>query len=79
MTAVARFSIRDYPLLIGDLLLSGQELPGFSPVLPTVKDLSMHFPPGSDPVPRALSQKIVVVADNLVVAGQASTARPGTW
>ncbi len=77
MTIVARLAIRDYPTLIGDLLLSGPELPGFAPALPTVKDVAARFPPGSNPVPRATGQKIAMVTDQLVVgwSGQLGTAR----
>ena len=77
MTIVARLAIRDYPTLIGDLLLSGPELPGFTPTLPTVKDVAARFPPGSNPVPRGMRQKIAMVTDQLVVgwSGQLGTAR----
>ncbi len=77
MTIVVRLAIRDYPTLIGDLLLSGPELPGFSPVLPTVKDVASHFPQGSNLVPRATGQKIAMITDQLVVgwSGKLGTAR----
>jgi hypothetical protein len=67
MTAVARLAIRNHPTLIGDLLISGDEVPGFSPALPTRKDVSSHFPQGADIVPVATGQKIVLVTDQLVV------------
>ncbi len=74
---VARLAIRDYPTLIGDLLLSGLDRPGFAPALPTVKDVAARFPPGSNPVPRATGQKIAMVTDQLVVgwSGRLGTAR----
>lgn len=77
MTAVARFAIRDHPTLIGDLLLSGDEAPGFSPALPTRKDASWLSPQGTDIVPVATGQKIVLVTDQLVVgwAGDYEVAR----
>lgn len=77
MTIVARLAIRDYPTLIGDLLLSGTKLPGVVPVLPTVKDVAARFPPGSNWVPVATGQKIAMVTDQLVVgwSGQLGTAR----
>jgi hypothetical protein len=42
-----------------------------------VKDVSAHFPQGSDPVPRAMCQKIALVTDQLVVgwSGRLGTAR----
>jgi hypothetical protein len=68
MTAVARFSINNkYPIILGDLLLSGYEQIGSRPKLPTIEDVFDIFPEGSGFVPSGLSQKISVVADNLVI------------
>lgn len=77
MTAVARLAIQDCPMLVADLLLSGPEFPGFTASIPTIEDMAAAFPPGSPRVPLGLSQKLAVVADNLVVgwAGRYTTAR----
>lgn len=77
MTMVARLAIKDCPILVGDLLLSGPPLPGVTAVIPTADDLSTAFAPGSKLVPRDLGQKIAVVAENLVVgwAGSYDVAR----
>jgi hypothetical protein len=77
MTIVARFGIQGCPMLMGDLLLSGPELPGSLAFIPTTEDLSTIFPAGSTYVPRGLRQKIAVVTDKLVVgwAGNLSIAR----
>jgi hypothetical protein len=76
MTVVARLAINDYPMLIGDLLLSIEDpLASPSPV-PTAENLSVMFPAGSACVPCGLRQKVAVVADNLVVgwSGALNTA-----
>lgn len=77
MTAVARIAIQECPMLVADLLLSGQPLPGVIVSVPTVDDLSVAFPPGSPLMPRKLCQKIAVISENLVVgwAGGYDTAR----
>src|SRR5262245_2684710 len=77
MTIVARFGIQGCPMLMGDLLLSGPELPGSKVFLPTTEDFSAIFPAGSTKVPRGIRQKIAVVSDKLVVgwAGKLSIAQ----
>lgn len=77
MTVVARLAINDYPMLVGDLLLSiADPLASPSPV-PTIENLSAMFPVGSARVPCGLRQKLAVVANNLVVgwSGSLNTAR----
>ena len=67
MTVVARLNINDFPMLVGDLLLSIED-PSASPsAVPTAGDLSALFPAGSPCIPCGLRQKLAVVADNLVV------------
>lgn len=77
MTVVARFAIKGYPMLMGDLLLSIKD-PSASPVpIPTVEDLSKVFPAGSICVPSGLCQKIIVLSDTFALgwAGNLGVAR----
>ena len=76
MTLVARLTPGGFPLLVGDILISGPELPDTPLTLPTIVDITDIFPTGSGFVPIRLAQKITVVGDNLVIAwaGQALTA-----
>ncbi len=76
MTVVARLAINDYPMLIGDLLLSIEDPLASPSSVPTVENLSVMFPAGSARVPCGLRQKVAVVADNLVVgwSGSLNTA-----
>lgn len=67
MTAVARLAIDNYPLLIGDILLSAPEVQGRNIRVPTVDDITNVFPVGSGFTPSGLRQKITVVGDNLVI------------
>ena len=67
MTLIARLAINDFPMLVGDLLLSGPSVPDTQDDVPTTENLTAIFPAGSTYVPRGLRQKIAVVADNLVV------------
>jgi hypothetical protein len=67
MTVVARLAINDYPMLIGDLLLSKKGPHASSSRVPTAENLSALFPVGCPRVPCGLRQKLAVVADNLVV------------
>ena len=66
MTAVLRSFVSNWPIMLGDLLLSGPEQQ--NPVhVPTVADITEIFPTGSGWAPAALQQKIAMLADNLVV------------
>lgn len=47
MTAVARLAINNYPLLIGDVLLSAPEVPGQFVSVPIIGDITTVFPEGS--------------------------------
>src|SRR5262245_19319413 len=77
MTAVARFVHGGCPILVGDLLLSGEELPGRTPTGPTIEAITDIFPVGSGWVPVALAQKIALITDKLVIgwSGTESVAR----
>jgi hypothetical protein len=67
MSLVARLAIKDYPLLLGDLLLSGPEDPSATFLVPSVGDIREVFPPRSGFVPCGLCQKVAVIGDNLVI------------
>ena len=77
MTVVARLAINNYPLLIGDVLLSAPEVLGQSVSVPTIGNITAVFPEGSGFTPSGLRQKIVVVGDNLVIgwSGSRSAAK----
>ncbi len=68
MSLIVGFSFNSTPLIIGDLLISGDEahLPGVN--LPTIVDIKDVFPPGSGFVPIGLKQKVIVVNEKLCVA-----------
>ena len=69
MTAVARLSINQHPLLIGDLVLSGEERDKGSIIrLPTVGPHTRVFPAGSGFTITGLRQKIALVRDNIAIA-----------
>ena len=74
MTVVARLAINNYPLLIGDVLLSAFEVPGRTVSVPTIGNITTVFPEGSGFTPSGLRQKIAVVGDNLVI-GWSSRSR----
>jgi hypothetical protein len=77
MTIIARFTVHSHPLIIGDLLLSGDVPVGRAPNIPTVGDTTLVYPEGSAFAITGLRQKINILADNLVVgwAGGSSIAR----
>lgn len=67
MTAVARLTINNFPVLIGDLLMSNEELDKKVIHLPTVGPHTMVFPTGSGFTISGLRQKLTVIGDNLTV------------
>jgi len=77
MTAVARLAINNYPLLIGDILLTAPEVPGRTVSVPTIDNITTVFPEGSRITPSGLRQKIAIVGDNLVIgwSGRRITAK----
>lgn len=68
MTIIASFSIQEYPILFGDLLLSGDEDLNTTMQTPSFGEISKIFPKGSGYVPCGLNQKITVVNEHLAVA-----------
>jgi hypothetical protein len=77
MTLVARFAIQGCPMLMGDLLLSIDDVSATPAPIPTIDDLSKIFPVGSPTVPAGLAQKLAVISDTFVLgwAGTQPTAR----
>lgn len=71
MTVVFSFFRNGNPVLVGDLLLSGNE-PTRPAWLPSVGSVANVFPVGSGYVPIGLVQKIAVLNDNLVVGWSGS-------
>lgn len=67
MTVVIGFLINNHPLLVGDILLSSEEIVGKSIDLPLTGDVRNIFPEGSGFVPTGLRQKLVVIGDNLAL------------
>jgi hypothetical protein len=68
MTVIAAFNVNQYPILFGDLLVSGSEDPNVTLNVPTIGEITEIFPKGSGFVPTALRQKIVIVNENLCLA-----------
>ena len=72
MTAVMRLKINNWPIILGDLLISGPELPGQKTMIPTTEfadqeELIRILPKGTEDVPVKLQQKIAIISDNLVI------------
>ena len=64
MTAVACMCIEGYPLLVGDLLISGAVAPESLVSLPST---TVQYGLGGGDGPKSMRQKIAIVADNLAV------------
>lgn len=67
MTLIATLCIDNYPVLVGDLLLSGPERANVM-AIPTVGDVREVFPTGSGWSIVGLKQKINIITDNCIVA-----------
>lgn len=68
MTAVLSLVVgKKCPIILGDLLLSGSPALGKDLKIPTPVNIRDIFPSGSKFVPNGLNQKVVVIADNLVI------------
>lgn len=67
LTVIASFSIENNKVLLGDLLVSSNEVEGRQIKLPTTGNIGHVFPPGSGFIPVGLKQKLCVIDDNLVV------------
>lgn len=67
MTLIATLCIDNYPVLVGDLLLSGPERANVM-AIPTIGDVRDVFPEGSGWSIVGLRQKINIIADNCIIA-----------
>lgn len=67
MTVVIGFIIDTNPLLIGDILISSEEIVGKSIDLPLIGDVRNVFPEGSGYVPTSLRQKLAIISDDLAI------------
>src|SRR5450755_1224506 len=68
MTLIAAVYMNRNPAVLGDLIISGPELPGRTARIPAVGDATNVFPAGSEYAILGLKQKVVLLADNCVVA-----------
>jgi hypothetical protein len=68
MTVIASFNINNFPILLGDLLISGNEDLESSLNIPTIGKITEIFPKGSDFVPTGLKQKTAILNENLALA-----------
>jgi hypothetical protein len=74
MTAVLNLLVENWPLMVGDVLLSSRPKPGRRIVLPTTSDVSAD--PSADYVPSDLCQKVALIGDHIVLgwSGKQTTA-----
>lgn len=68
MTVIATFDFPDYPMILSDMLLSGEQVDGKRVAIPTIGEVSNFFPDGSGWTITGLTQKIAIVSDECVVA-----------
>lgn len=68
MTVIASFNTNTCPILLGDLLVSGDENLYSSLNVPAIGEITQIFPKGSGFVPTGLRQKIAIVNENLALA-----------
>jgi len=68
VTAIVRLTIENkYPILIGDILLSGRNTGKVTLNVPTVPNIHDLFPARSKFIPCSLHQKIAVLSDDFVI------------
>jgi hypothetical protein len=68
MTLIAAVGLDTYPVVFGDLLISGPERPGPGPKIPHDGEAANAFPAGSDASILGLNQKVVLLGDHCVIA-----------
>jgi hypothetical protein len=68
MTLIAAVGLDTFPVVFGDLLISGPERPGPGPNIPLVGEATNVFPAGSDASMLGLNQKVVLLGDHCVIA-----------
>lgn len=67
MTVIATFHFPNYPMVFGDMLLSGPEDTSKICSLPTIGDVRNVFPEGSGWTITGTTQKIAIISDGCVV------------
>ena len=67
MTLIVAFEVNGWPVVVGDLLLSGPESQRTPVHIPTIGDTEQVFPSGSGWTIAGLSQKIIRITDYCVV------------
>ena len=67
MTIIASFVINNYPVLIGDIVTSGDEVVGKSCHIPTIGSIQKVFPEGSGYVINGVVQKLYCITSNLAI------------
>jgi hypothetical protein len=68
MTAVFSFQgDKQYPVIVGDLLLSSPPFPGAATCFPTFEDATVLFPKKPDWIACGLKQKVSVIGDRLAI------------
>ena len=78
MTAILFYFFGNYPVLIGDLLVSGNETENMLNI-PSLGKIETIFPKGSGYVPVKLIQKVNIVNDNLAMAWSGSYIQAKTF
>jgi hypothetical protein len=68
MTLIAAVGLDTYPVVFGDLLISGPERPDSAPDICLAGTVTSVFPAGSDWSILGLNQKVVLLGDNCVIA-----------
>src|SRR5258705_4335443 len=68
MTLIAAVGLDTFPVVFGDLLISGPEQPGAVPVIPLVGRVTNVFATRSEASILGLDQKVVLLDDNCVMA-----------
>jgi hypothetical protein len=68
MTLICRFSIRNAPVVVGDVLLSSGRKTGLQTNLPLVGDINRLLAAEGLPFEVSLTQKVNILSDRLVVA-----------
>ena len=68
MTLIAAVGLDTYPVVFGDLLISGPERPDSAPDISLAGTVTSAFPAGSDWSILGLNQKVVLLGDNCVIA-----------
>jgi hypothetical protein len=68
MTVILGFKVNTLPVLIGDVVISGDEQPDVETVIPTVGTSRAIFPEGSGYTITDLKQKVNIISENLMIA-----------